>query len=51
LCITIAAPFVEEGGAQRWGILGIMVVLLAGLLVILPVRPPNKTAIAVVPSK
>ncbi|MHC8609258.1 MFS transporter [Paenarthrobacter ureafaciens] len=51
LCITIAAPFVEEGGAQRWGILGIMVVLLAGLLVILPVRPPNKTAIAAVPSK
>ena len=49
LCITIAAPIVEEGGAQRWGILGIMVVLLAGLLVILPVKPPSKTQIAVVP--
>src|SRR6478735_7580436 len=49
LCITVATPFVAPGEAQRWGILGIMVVLLAGLLVMLPVRPPGKTEIAVVP--
>ena len=49
LCITLATPFVAPGGAQRWGILGIMVVLLAGLLVILPVKSPNKTEIATVP--
>jgi len=50
LCITVATPFVAPGEAQRWGILGIMVVLLAGLLVMLPVRPPGKTGIAVVPA-
>jgi len=49
LCITVAAPFVAPGEAQRWGILGIMVVLLAGLLVLLPVKSPGKTEIAVVP--
>ncbi|MEW1821864.1 MFS transporter [Arthrobacter sp. NPDC080031] len=49
LCITLATPFVVPGGAQRWGILGIMVVLLAGLLVILPVKSPDKTEIATVP--
>lgn len=49
LCITVAAPFVAPGEAQRWGILGIMVVLLAGLLVLLPVKSPDKTEIAVVP--
>jgi UMF1 family MFS transporter len=49
LCITVAAPLVNPGEAQRWGILGIMVVLLAGLLVLLPVRPPGKVEIAVVP--
>ncbi|GHG57759.1 MFS transporter [Sinomonas cellulolyticus] len=49
LCITIAAPFVAAGQAQRWGILGIMAVLLAGLLVLLPVRPPARVATAVVP--
>ena len=50
LCITIATPLVAPGEAQRWGILGIMVVLLAGLLVMLPVKPPGKTEIAVVPA-
>jgi UMF1 family MFS transporter len=50
LCITVAAPIVEPGGAQRWGILGIMVVLLAGLLVLLPVKPPGKAEIAAVPA-
>ena len=49
LCITVATPFVAEGEAQRWGILGIMVVLLAGLLVLLPVKAPDQTEIAVVP--
>ena len=51
LCITIATPLVAAGEAQRWGILGIMVVLLAGLLVILPVKAPADTAIAVVPAR
>ena len=50
LCIAVAAPLVEPGEAQRWGILGIMVVLLAGLLVLLPVKPPGKMEIAVVPA-
>jgi UMF1 family MFS transporter len=50
LCITVAAPLVSQGQAQRWGILGIMVVLLAGLLVLLPVKPPGKAQIAVVPA-
>ncbi|KRE79214.1 MFS transporter [Arthrobacter sp. Soil763] len=49
LCITVATPLVAPGEAQRWGILGILVVLLAGLLVMLPVKPPGKTEIAVVP--
>ena len=49
LCITIATPLVAEGQAQRWGILGIMVVLLAGLLVLLPVKAPSEAEIAVVP--
>jgi UMF1 family MFS transporter len=40
---------VATGEAQRWGILGIMVVLLAGLLVLLPVKAPDQTEIAVVP--
>ncbi|MFJ4287673.1 MFS transporter [Paenarthrobacter nicotinovorans] len=51
LCIAIASPLVPAGEAQRWGILGIMVVLLAGLLVILPVKPPAKVEIAVVPER
>lgn len=50
LSITVAAQFVAPGEAQRWGILGIMVVLLAGLLVLLPVKSPDKAPIAVVPS-
>jgi MFS transporter, UMF1 family len=50
LCITLATPLVAPGEAQRWGILGIMVVLLAGLLVLLPVKSPDKASIAVVPA-
>jgi UMF1 family MFS transporter len=49
LSISIATPFVAEGQAQRWGILGIMVVLLAGLLVLLPVKSPDEAPIATVP--
>ncbi|MET1036493.1 MAG: MFS transporter [Arthrobacter sp.] len=41
LAIVLAAPHVSEGGAQRYGILGILVVLLAGLLLLLPVRRPS----------
>ncbi|MEO5780123.1 MULTISPECIES: MFS transporter [Arthrobacter] len=50
LCITIATPLVAPGEAQRWGILGILVVLLAGLLVLLPVKPPGKTGFASLPA-
>jgi UMF1 family MFS transporter len=50
LSITLAAPLVAPGEAQRWGILGIMVVLLAGLLVLLPVKSPDKATIATVPA-
>jgi UMF1 family MFS transporter len=50
LCIAVAAPMVEPGEAQRWGILGIMVVLFAGLLLLLPVKAPDETEIAVVPA-
>lgn len=49
LSIAVAVPLVGPGEAQRWGILGIMVVLLAGLLVLLPVKSPARTVIAVVP--
>ncbi|WP_081746787.1 MFS transporter [Arthrobacter sp. H5] len=37
-------------GGQLYGIVGILVVLLAGLLVLLPVKPPAKVTPAVVPS-
>jgi MFS transporter, UMF1 family len=50
LCIAVATPLVPAGEAQRWGILGIMVVLLAGLLVLLPVKAPDEAPIAVVPA-
>lgn len=50
LCIAVAAPLVEPGEAQRWGILGIMVVLLAGLLLLLRVKAPDQAEIAVVPA-
>ena len=50
LCIALATPLVAPGEAQRWGILGIMVVLLTGLLVLLPVKSPDKAPIAVVPA-
>ena len=49
LCIAVATPLVAPGEAQRWGILGIMMVLLAGLLILLPVKPPGRTDIALIP--
>ncbi len=42
--------FITIGGQQRFGILGILTVVLIGLLVLLPVRSPERVAIAVVPS-
>lgn len=50
LSIAVAAPLVAPGEAQRWGIVGIMVVLLAGLLALLPVKPPGRAPVAVVPA-
>ncbi|WP_104053157.1 MULTISPECIES: MFS transporter [unclassified Arthrobacter] len=49
LAPTLFAAFITIFGAQRYGILGILLVLLAGLLVLLPVRSPDKTPRAVVP--
>ncbi|MDP5226753.1 MULTISPECIES: MFS transporter [Arthrobacter] len=43
ISIAIASQLVPAGQAQRWGILGIMVVLLAGLLVLLPVKAPSSS--------
>ncbi|WP_102157928.1 MFS transporter [Zhihengliuella halotolerans] len=42
--VALAIPFVATGEAQRFGILGILVVLLAGLLLLLPVRKPAAVA-------
>lgn len=42
--IAIATPLVAAGQAQRYGILGILVVLAAGLALLLPIRAPQKTA-------
>lgn len=39
--IVLATPAAGDG-AQRYGILGIIVVLVAGLLLLLPVRPPRR---------
>lgn len=41
LAPLLFATFVAVGGAQYWGILGIVLVLLAGLLLLLPVRSPR----------
>lgn len=42
LAIVLATPHVAAGGAQRFGILGILAVLLIGLLLLLPVRRPAR---------
>ncbi|WP_104101997.1 MFS transporter [Arthrobacter sp. 08Y14] len=49
LAPTLFAAFITIFGAQRYGIIGILLVLLAGLLVLLPVRSPDKVPRAVVP--
>jgi UMF1 family MFS transporter len=36
---ALFALFVTMGGADYWGILGIVIVLLAGLLLMIPLRP------------
>ncbi|WP_026556159.1 MFS transporter [Arthrobacter sp. 35W] len=40
LAPSLFALFITVFGAQRWGIIGILLVLLAGLLLLLPVKPP-----------
>lgn len=41
--IEIGRRFVEPGtDAQYWGVIGLVIVLLAGLLLLLPVRPPER---------
>ncbi|MCW4463951.1 MFS transporter [Glutamicibacter sp. MNS18] len=42
--IAIAATQVAEGQAQRYGILGILLVLLIGLVLLLPIRTPKGAA-------
>lgn len=44
LAIALATPFVASGEAQRYGILGILVVLLIGLFLLLPIQSPRKTS-------
>ncbi|WP_417219881.1 MFS transporter [Arthrobacter sp.] len=44
LSIALASPHVADGGAQRYGILGIMLVLLVGLGLLLPVHKPGAPA-------
>jgi UMF1 family MFS transporter len=43
LAPTLFAVFVSVLGAQRWGILGILLVITAGLLLLLGVRDPKRT--------
>jgi UMF1 family MFS transporter len=38
---TFFALFISMGGADYWGILGIVLVLGAGLLLLLPLRPKS----------
>ncbi|MET4059883.1 UMF1 family MFS transporter [Arthrobacter sp. UYP6] len=49
LAPTLFAAFITIFGAQRYGILGILLVLLLGLLALLPVKAPGKVQRAVVP--
>ena len=42
--IAIATPLVDSGQAQRYGILGILLVLALGLLLLLPIRSPRKSS-------
>ncbi|BBE24047.1 MFS transporter [Arthrobacter sp. MN05-02] len=49
LAPTLFALCIGIFGSQLYGVIGILVVLLAGLLVLLPVRPPARVVRAVVP--
>jgi len=49
LAPSLFALFITIFGAQRYGIIGILLVLALGLLALLPVRAPGKTPRAVVP--
>lgn len=42
LAPMLFAAFISWFGAQRWGILGILVVLTAGLALLLPVKAPSR---------
>ncbi|MDO5629746.1 MAG: MFS transporter [Mobilicoccus sp.] len=42
---------VQDEDAQYWGILGIMTVVLMGLLLLLPVKPPAETGRAKLPAR
>ncbi|MCZ2404643.1 MFS transporter, partial [Paenarthrobacter sp. Z7-10] len=44
LAPVLFGAFIALFGAQRWGIIGILVVLLAGLLMLLPVKAPEHRA-------
>ncbi len=50
LAPALFSLFIGVFGEQRYGIIGILIVLLAGLLVLLPVKPPAKVTLAVVPA-
>ena len=49
LAPSLFAIFITIFGAQRYGIIGILLVLALGLLALLPVRAPDRTPRAVVP--
>ena len=49
LAPSLFALFITIFGAQRYGIIGILLVLALGLLALLPVRAPGRTPKAVVP--
>ena len=49
LAPALFALFITIFGAQRYGILGILLVLLLGLLALLPVRSPDRAPRAVLP--
>ena len=42
LSVAIAIPLVGSGQAQRYGIIGILIVLAVGLLLLLPIKTPQK---------
>ena len=49
LAPALFAAFISIFGAQRYGILGILLVLFLGLLALLPIKSPDKAPRAVIP--